>query len=261
MTDNLLVDLRQVSKYFKDRRGSIVTAVEAVSLSIGRGEILGFVGESGSGKTTVGRMTVGLTQPSKGQIILDGLDIGKAKDLKQIWRKAQYIHQDPYSSLDPYMSVRAVLERPLRWLLDMKQQETGERVHGILEVIGLRENYLDKRIQELSGGERQRVLIARAFIVNPLYVVADEPTSMIDFVHRNSILELLKRLRDEFATSFLLITHDLSVAADLCDNIAIMQNAHVVEYGRKDDVLYNPKESYTRALLEATPEKLLSGSI
>jgi ABC-type glutathione transport system ATPase component len=260
MTDHLL-DLRQVSRYFRDRRGLIVTAVEGVSFSIDKGEILGLVGESGSGKTTVGRMTVGLTHPSKGQIILEGMDIGRTKNMKSVWRRAQYIHQDPYSSLDPYMSVREVLERPLRWLLDIKRQETGERVRKILDIIGLRENYLDKRIQELSGGERQRVLIARAFILNPVYVVADEPTSMIDFVHRNSILKLLQRLRDEFSTSFLLITHDLSVAADLCDNIAIMQKAHIVEYGRKEDVLSNPKESYTKALLEATPEKLLSGSV
>jgi peptide/nickel transport system ATP-binding protein len=258
MNDNVL-EIRQVTKYFRDRKGGIVTAVEDVDLSIGRGEILGLVGESGSGKTTVGRMTVGLTLPSKGKIILDGIDVGKTKNMKELWKKGQYIHQDPYGSLDPYMPVQEVLERPLRWLLGIQKGETGERVARILDVIGLAQNYQQKRIQELSGGERQRILIARAFVLNPVYVVADEPTSMIDFVHRNSILQLLKRLRDEFSTSFLMITHDLSIAADLCDTIAIMHNAHLVEYGKKKDVLSNPKEDYTKALLEATPDKLVSG--
>jgi ABC-type glutathione transport system ATPase component len=259
LTDNIL-ELRHVSKYFKDRHGSIVTAVDDVTISVGKSEILGLIGESGSGKTTIGRMTVGLTRPSKGEVILDGLDIGKTKDLKLIWRKSQYIHQDPYASLDPYMSVREVLERPLRWLLDAGRDERAKSVRGMVDVIGLGERYLDKRIQELSGGERQRVLIARAFILNPVHVVADEPTSMIDFVHRNAILQLLLKLRDEFATSFLLITHDLSVAGDVCDNIAIMNKGRVVEYGPKEQVLTDPKEDYTKALLAATPERLVSGS-
>jgi ABC-type glutathione transport system ATPase component len=255
-----VLELNQVSKYFKDRRGRIFTAVEDVNLKIGKGEILGLVGESGSGKTTVGRITVGLTRASKGQVMLDGADVEKTKNMKDVWRKAQYIHQDPYASLDPYMTVHEVLERPLNFLMDIKREERSKRVNAILDVIGLGEGYREKRIQALSGGERQRVLIARAFMSSPIYVVADEPTSMIDFVHRNSVLELLRKLRSDFSTSFLLITHDLSVAADLCDSIAIMHNAKVVEYGRKEEVLNNPKESYTKALLEATPDNLVSTS-
>jgi len=255
-----VLELKEVSRYFRDRRNRIITAVEDVSFSIGKGEILGLVGESGSGKTTIGRMTVGLTRASKGQIMLNGEDIGKVKDMKRIWTKAQFIHQDPYSSLDPYMTVKEVLERPLSHLMGVPRAEQAERVEGMLRVIGLRSGYLPKRMQELSGGERQRILIARAFMPGPVYVVADEPTSMIDFVHRNSVIDLLRRLRSEFSTSFLLITHDLSVAADLCDTIGIMQKAHLIEYGPKDQVLTNPRETYTKELLAATPDNLVASS-
>ncbi|MDA4113811.1 MAG: ATP-binding cassette domain-containing protein [Thaumarchaeota archaeon] len=254
------MELKGVSKYFTDRRGRIITAVDNVSFSIGKGEILGLVGESGSGKTTIGRMTVGLTRASKGEVLLDGTDIAEVKNMKKVWTKAQFIHQDPYSSLDPYMTVKEVLERPLSYLMNIAKQEQGERLDEVLRVIGLRNSYLPKRLQELSGGERQRVLIARAFMPGPVYVVADEPTSMIDFIHRNSVIVLLRKLRSEFSTSFLLITHDLSVAADLCDTIGIMHNAHVIEYGPKDQVLTNPKESYTKELLAATPDNMIAAS-
>jgi peptide/nickel transport system ATP-binding protein len=250
-----------VSKYFRDRGRNIVTALDDVSFQIEKGKILGLVGQSGSGKTTAARISVGLTKASKGAVIVDGIEVDKIKDRRQLWIKAQYIHQDPYSSLDPYMTVREVLERPLRFLLNRKPVETKEPVIQMLHVIGLDPaNFLDKRIQELSGGERQRVMIARAFITNPVYAVADEPTTMIDSIHRNSILQLLQRLKKEFNTSFLLITHDLSIAADICDDLAIMQNGKIVEYGTKDIILTNPTQQYTKDLLSATPEKLVEAS-
>ncbi len=255
-----IVEFQSVSKYFRDRNKNIVTAVDDISFSIGKGKILGLVGQSGSGKTTAARISVALTPASKGRVLVDGIDVGKIKDRKQLWVKAQYIHQDPYSSLDPYMSVREVLERPLRFLLNWKQKELREPIARMMEVIGLDMTFLDKRVQELSGGERQRIMIARAFITNPVYAVADEPTTMIDSIHRNSILELLQRLKTEFNTSFLLITHDLSIAADICDDVAIMQKGRIVEYGSKDNVLGNPKEQYTKDLLSATPEKLVEAS-
>ncbi len=255
-----VVDFQSVSKYFRDRSNNIVTAVDDVSLSIGKGKVLGLVGQSGSGKTTVARISVALTKPSKGRVLVDGEDVAKIKDRKSLWIKAQYIHQDPYSSLDPYMSVRDVLERPLKFLLHWNQQQLGEPIMRMMNVIGLDVSFLQKRVQELSGGERQRIMIARAFITDPIYAVADEPTTMIDSVHRNSLLELLLRLKKEFNTSFLLITHDLSIAADLCDDVAIMQQGKIVEYGPKDSVLSNPREQYTKDLLSATPEKLVDAS-
>jgi ABC-type glutathione transport system ATPase component len=255
-----ILEISGLSKYFKDRSGGIITAVEDVSLSMAKGEILGLVGQSGSGKTTLGRIAVGLTRPSKGTVMLDGIDVGKTKDLNQLWRKAQYVHQDPYGSLDPYLTVREVLDRPLRYLLHVQRQELDDRTARIMSVIGLKDEFLPKRIQELSGGERQRVLLARAFVITPVFVVCDEPTTMIDFVHRNSILDLLRRLRTEFETTFMLITHDLSIAADICDNIAIMQNARIVEVGSMKQVLESPREEYTKALLAATPDKLVSES-
>jgi peptide/nickel transport system ATP-binding protein len=256
-SSSAIVEFQSVSKYYRDRGNNIVTAVDEVSLSIEKGKILGLVGQSGSGKTTIARISVALTPASKGRVLVDGMDVGKIRNRKELWIKAQYIHQDPYSSLDPYMSVREVLERPLRFLLNWKREQLQEPVARMMDVIGLNLTFLEKRVQELSGGERQRIMIARAFITNPVYAVADEPTTMIDSIHRNSLLELLLRLKTEFNTSFLLITHDLSIAADLCDDIAIMQSGKIVEYGPKDSVLKNPREQYTKDLLSATPEKLV----
>ena len=256
-SSSAVVEFTSVSKYFKDRSNNIVTALDDVSFHIDKGKILGLVGQSGSGKTTAARISVALTKPSKGSVIVDGIDVGKIKDRKKLWVKAQYIHQDPYSSLDPYMTVREVLERPLKFLLGQQKQVLQEPIARMVQVIGLDMSFLDKRIQELSGGERQRIMIARAFITNPVYAVADEPTTMIDSIHRNAILELLQKLKTEFNTSFLLITHDLSIAAELCDDLAIMQKGKIVEQGRKDSILNNPQEQYTRDLLSATPEKLV----
>jgi peptide/nickel transport system ATP-binding protein len=234
-----------------------VKAVRGVSLSIGRKEVLALVGESGSGKTTLGRLTVGLMRSTKGSILLDGEPLDGIPT-SELWRKAQYIHQDPYGSLDPYLTVEEVLDRPIRYIRRVKSEdERRGAILGSLEEIGLDGGYLAKRIGTLSGGERQRILLARAFVSGPEYVAADEPTTMVDAVNRNEILRSLVRLKEETDASLLLITHDLSVASELADRIAIMHKGELVEVGTKDEVVGGALHPYTEALLAVTPQNLL----
>lgn len=254
-----IVEFRGVSKYFKDKKGGIVTAVDSVDVAIKRDQVLALVGESGSGKTTLGRISVGLVAASKGDVFFDGRDIRDYRK-EELWRKAQYIHQDPYSALDPYLTIRDVLERPLRFLSGMTdRRQRTESVSRIMEAIGLERISTNTKVARLSGGEKQRVLLARSFIMTPTFVAADEPTTMVDFIHRNEILSLLRKLRKELGTSMLLITHDLSVASFLADYVAIMFRGSVVEYGLRSEVLDKPLHPYTQTLLSLTPDKLASG--
>ena len=252
-----MLEFRHVSQYFRGPKGGIVVAAEDVNLSIKQGEVLALVGESGSGKTTIGRLSVGLRRPSKGQIILDGKDLQKYKKA-ELRRKAQYIHQDPYSALDPYLSVREVLERPLIYIKGIKEDSRREDIMlAMLDSMGLEGFILSKSVYELSGGQKQRVLLARAFVIGPEYVVADEPTTMIDFVRRTEIMALLSGLKRMMGTAVLLITHDVSVASELSDMVAVMYKGEIVEHGATSDVLKNPLHPYTLALLFVTPENLM----
>jgi oligopeptide/dipeptide ABC transporter ATP-binding protein len=253
----VVLEFRRVSQYFKAPNGGIVVAAEDVSLSIKKGEVLALVGESGSGKTTIGRLSVGLRRPSKGQIILDGKDLQKYKKA-ELRRRAQYIHQDPYSALDPFLSVREVLERPLIYIKGIKDASKREDIMlAMLDSMGLEGLILSKSVHELSGGQKQRIILARAFVIEPEYVVADEPTTMIDFVRRAEIMSLLSSLRERMGTSVLLITHDVSVASELSDTVAVMYKGEIVEHGATAEVLKNPLHPYTLALLFVTPENLM----
>jgi len=256
-----IVEFRGVSKFFKDKRGGIVTAVDSVDVAVRQDQVLALVGESGSGKTTLGRISVGLIDASKGDVIFDGKDIRRYKKA-DLWKRAQYLHQDPYSALDPYLTIGEVLERPLRFLTGMgdKNQRT-ESTTRMMQAIGLADMPVNTKVARLSGGEKQRVLLARSFIMTPDFVAADEPTTMVDFVHRNEILALLRKLREELGTSMLLITHDISVASFLADYVAIMFRGSVVEYGRRSEVLERPLHPYTQTLLALTPDKLASGEV
>jgi len=192
-----IVELRGVSKYFKDKKGGILTAVDAVDVNVGRDQVLALVGESGSGKTTLGRMSVGLVDASKGDVLFDGKDIREYKR-DDLWRRAQYLHQDPYSALDPYLTIGEILERPLRYLSDMRNRnQRKDSISMMMQAIGLSAMPANTRVARLSGGEKQRVLLARSFIMTPDFVAADEPTTMVDFIHRNEILALLRNLRDK----------------------------------------------------------------
>jgi len=246
-----IVEIDHVSKFFSDRTGRITTALDNVSLDIKEGEIVSLVGQTGSGKTTLGRITVGLSQPSNGLVRFLGKNITDYKNLKELWKKAQIIHQDPYSSLDQYLSVKEVLDRPLRYLLEIK--DTKERTNEIIETLrasGLPEDSMYKRISELSGGERQRISVSRAFIINPLYVVADEPTTMVDAVHRNEILNQIIKFKNAKNASILIITHDISIAVELSNRIAIIHNGKILEVSDVENIKRSDNE-YTQSLFKA----------
>jgi len=256
-----ILQFRSVSKYFKDRGGAMVTALDSVDVSVGRDQVLALVGESGSGKTTLGRISVGLLTESKGDVLFEGK---RVRDYKKndLWRMAQYIHQDPYSALDSYLNIKDFLDRPLRYLAGISdQKERTEAISSFMQAIGLKDTPTNTRLSRLSGGEKQRILLARAFILGPKFVAADEPTTMVDFIHRNEILELLKKLRKERRTSMLLITYDLSIASFLSDYVAIMFRGSIVEYGKREEVISEPLHPYTQALFSLTPEKLASGTV
>ena len=251
-----LLSIRNVSKYFRDKRGKLLTAVDCVNLELGHNQVIALVGESGSGKTTLGRLATGLVPASKGEINFGGQPISKYKR-NDLWRSAQYIHQDPYSALDPYLTVEEVLERPLKYLAQIQDNRArSATVSSFIQYVGLENISPNTRIQRLSGGERQRVLVARSFILKPKFVVADEPTTMVDFIHRNEIIELLQRLRRENETSILFITHDLSLASYLADFVGIMYRGSIVEYGPASKILEEPLHPYTRALFSVTPDRL-----
>jgi oligopeptide/dipeptide ABC transporter, ATP-binding protein, C-terminal domain len=252
-----LLNFSGVYKYFRDPGGGFVTAVDGVDLAIQENEVIALVGESGSGKTTLGRLSVRLVEPSRGKILFEGRGLEGIRR-EELWRRAQYIHQDPYSSLDPYLTVGEVLDRPLRYLLGVGDpKETAEMVSGFLDKIGMHHIAPTTRINRLSGGERQRILVSRAFIIKPKFVAADEPTTMVDFIHRNEVLNLLLELKKESGSSILFITHDLSLASHIADRVVIMHSGKIVEMGSRADVVQNPLHPYTQALFSVTPDKLL----
>lgn len=254
------VELINVSKFFKGKSGGLKTALDNVSMKFDKGDIYGIVGESGSGKTTMARVAVGLTRINKGRVLLEGKDISTMDD-HELFKIVQYIHQDPYSSLDQYLHVYEILERPLVYLLKITNREERRGiVVDMLNFVGLGDGYYNKTIQELSGGERQRVLVARAFITNPSFVVADEPTTMIDFVHRRDILELISNLSAKKNSAIMFISHDISVVGEIAQKIAVMYKGQIVERGDAKTIIDNPKHPYTQLLVNVSPEKISRSS-
>lgn len=234
-----------------------VHAVDNISFNIYKNEVLGLVGESGSGKSTAGRLLLNLLKQTDGQIIYNGEDLSILGDeeLRCLRKQMTMVFQDPNASLSPRMSVGEAISHPLKIHQIANEEERKEQVLDLMRKVGLEpaEFLYKKYPHQLSGGQSQRVVFARALITNPDFIVADEPISMADVSVRALIMDLMKKLKDEFNLTYLFITHDLATAKYLCNRIAVMYLGRIIEIGSKDEIFSNPHHPYTKALLEAVP--------
>jgi peptide/nickel transport system ATP-binding protein len=267
VSDSALVKVENLRKLYPvgtgmfRRAGSFIHAVDGVNFAIEHGRSLGLVGESGCGKTTTGKLLVKLVEPTGGHIWLQAngseVDLAtlKGREVKAFRRKVQMIFQDPYESLNPRLTIFDTVAEPLTVQNIGNLAEREERVAEMLALVGLSppSSFLFRFPHELSGGQRQRVAIARALVVDPIFVAADEPTSMLDVSIRTGIMNLMQELARRLNVSYLYITHDLAVARYMCDHIAVMYLGKIVEMGETEEVLQNPQHPYTRALLSAVP--------
>jgi len=266
--DDILVSIRGLKTYYSirgsflsrlvGREAGHVRAVDDVSIELRRGEVLGLVGESGSGKTTLGRTVLGLVQATEGSVRFEGREITKMseRELRALRREMQIVFQDPHASLNPAMTIAQLVEHPLQIHRIGTKSERRNRVEETLSIVGLDppEQFMDKYPSDLSGGQKQRVVIARAIILNPILLVADEPVSMLDMSVRAKILELMLYLKRQLNLTYLYITHDLATAKFFCDRIAILYLGRIVEIGPSEAIYADPKHPYTRALLRAIPD-------
>ncbi len=233
----------------------IVHAVNGVSLAIHRGEVLGLVGESGCGKSSLAKTIIKLHEPTSGSIMLDGEDITghDAKAMRPARRKMQMIFQDPYASLNPRQQVSDIVVEPWREVVGGTAEAAQARAMELLAKVGLGAEHAARYPHQFSGGQRQRIGIARALSVNPELIIADEPVSALDVSIQAQILNLMMDLKDDFAFSYLFITHDLSVVRFISDRIGVMYLGFMVETGPRDAIFENPRHPYTQALLKAAP--------
>jgi peptide/nickel transport system ATP-binding protein len=250
-----LLEVIELKKYFKTKSG-MLHAVDGVSFSIERGKTLGVVGESGCGKSTTGRAILRLLEPTAGQVLFEGVDIAalSSEQLRKKRTEMQIIFQDPFSSLNPRMSVSRIIEEPLELhgiIPDRKQREA--KVLELMEMVGLASKLRDTYPHELDGGRRQRIGIARALAVNPKFIVCDEPVSALDVSIQAQILNLLEDLQEILRLTYMFITHDLSVVYHFSDDIAVMYLGKLIEKAPSDKLFTRPAHPYTEALLSAIP--------
>lgn len=250
-----LLQVSHLCKYFS-ASGGTVKAVDDVSFTIYRGETLGMVGESGCGKTTCGRTAMGLYDKTSGEVLFDGIDVHTLRGAKkrEFSRRAQIIFQDPYASLDPRMTVADIIAEGLDIHgLCRSKAERAARVYELLEMVGLNREHANRFAHEFSGGQRQRIMIARALILNPEFVVCDEPVSALDVSVRAQVLNLMRDLQRDMSLTYMFISHDLSVVRYVCDRIMVMYLGQVMEIATKDELYARAQHPYTQALLSSIP--------
>jgi oligopeptide transport system ATP-binding protein len=252
-----------VSKYFPLRAGffgpahRFVRAVDGVSIKVRRGETMGLVGESGCGKSTLGRVMLRLLEPTFGRIVFDGHDVTRRtqRELRPLRRRMQIIFQDPYSSLNPRMTVHEIVGEAIRiHKLAKTRSEEHERIAGLLERVGLRPDVMDRYPHEFSGGQRQRIGIARALAVEPEFIVCDEPVSALDVSIQAQIANLLMDLQDSLGVAYLFVSHDLKLVRHVSHRVAVMYLGRIVEQATASDLYEHPRHPYTVALLAAAPQ-------
>ncbi len=261
MTADALLSLENLSKHFPvlnvwKRRSGWLKALDEVSLSVHKGEILGIVGESGCGKSTLGKTVMGIHRPTSGRIIFEGNDITHLKphQSRGMRRDLQYTYQDPGASLDPRWKIGRSLDEPLLIHTRLNRRARRERVREILDAVGLPDGHLDLYPHEISGGQQRRVGLARILTLHPTMVVLDEPTSGLDVSVQATILNLFLDLQKRFDLTYVFISHDLGVVRMVCDRVAVMYLGKVVELGSSDEIFDRPRHPYTQSLLAAVPQ-------
>lgn len=252
---DVLLEVKELKKYFKTPKG-MLHAVDGISFQLERGQTLGVVGESGCGKSTLGRTILHLLDNSGGQILFDGEDITNItkKRFKELRRNMQIVFQDPFSSLNPRMTVSRIISEPLTiYKIFPTRKKVDEKVEELMDIVGLSRRLADSYPHELDGGRRQRIGIARALALNPEFIVCDEPVSSLDVSIQAQILNLMQDLQEERQLTYLFITHDLSVVKHISNHILVMYLGNMVEYAETDELFIRQMHPYTRALLAAVP--------
>lgn len=256
-----MLEVKNLKKHYPIRSGifskvtGYVQAVDGISFRIDRGEVLGLVGESGCGKTTVGRLLLGLIEPTGGEIYFEGINIVqlKKRELRELRRNMQIIFQDPYASLNPRMTIGGIIGEPLLIHHTSSGKERGDRVSYLLEIVGMDPRYKNRYPHEFSGGQRQRIGVARALALNPKLIVCDEPVSALDVSIQAQVINLLEELQAQFKLTYLFIAHDLSVIKHISNRVAVMYLGVIVELAETEELYSHPLHPYTEALLSAVP--------
>lgn len=255
MSDKVILQAKNLCKYFKVGSGQVLKAVDGINLSLNQGETLGLVGESGCGKSTLGRVMVRLYKPTAGEVLFDGVNVHRCRgeESKSLHRKIQMIFQDPYASLNPRMTVREIIGEPLEVHGLARGAKAKSRVEELLMLVGLDRRFADRFPHEFSGGQRQRVGIARALAVEPSCIVCDEPISALDVSIQAQIINLLRGLQERLKLTLLFISHDLSVVKYISHRVAVMYLGRLVELSSSEELYSAPAHPYTKALFSAIP--------